>query len=248
MPKSRFIMMHRKILDDPKIGLMNDHLFRRWIEMMLAFTEHEYTHHEDIAVEDAAWFIHTSPEKLSKDIENLRSLGLMGDYVDQYGYMVPFNPQYFYGVKADTKEPEFPHGLFDELLDPIPDDERLIRTYYTLLDIDGNTFYFMERVPESYGVYFFTDEDGKIIYIGSSINLRKRIPQSFKVRNQAKRVDSIAYYTTDDEECARLLESTMINKYHPILNVEEPKSFGFGSAIDAYSLDYEEVQTWQSNG
>jgi excinuclease UvrABC nuclease subunit len=84
-----------------------------------------------------------------------------------------------------------------------------------------------KMIPESNGIYFFYNRSGKIIYIGKSINLRKRIKQhlsspagsvdSHLMRMQSE-IDQIRWRQTKSELHALLLEARLIKKYLPTYN------------------------------
>ncbi|PWH82184.1 exonuclease [Algibacter marinivivus] len=78
-------------------------------------------------------------------------------------------------------------------------------------------------LPSITGVYYIHKEDGEIIYIGKSKNIKKRINQHFTGTNakskkiQAK-VTSVTYEATGSELVALLKESEEIKKVKPIYN------------------------------
>lgn len=78
-------------------------------------------------------------------------------------------------------------------------------------------------LPCTAGVYFFYDERDELIYIGKSINIRKRVQQHFsgkdrkslKIQLFTKR---IASEVMGSELISLLYESDLIKKYQPIYN------------------------------
>ena len=82
----------------------------------------------------------------------------------------------------------------------------------------------VDQLPETYGVYYFYDADGKIIYIGKSINIRKRILSHFRNKQSRKalelrnRISDISFNETGNELIALLLESYEIKKNQPFFN------------------------------
>ncbi len=84
----------------------------------------------------------------------------------------------------------------------------------------------LERIhslPESAGVYYFYNEYGHVIYVGKSINIRKRIMQHFgkiddKTDKFIKKVADITYEETGNELVAMLLESSEIKALQPEIN------------------------------
>ncbi len=85
-----------------------------------------------------------------------------------------------------------------------------------LVDIIANT-------PSVTGVYYIHDTEGKIIYIGKSKNIKKRINQHFtgtnsKSKKIQSRVAAVTYEATGSELVALLKESEEIKRNRPPLN------------------------------
>ena len=81
----------------------------------------------------------------------------------------------------------------------------------------------LHGLPEATGVYFFYDMFGQVIYVGKSINIRKRVMQHFaKITNKAskmqQRVHDISYVITGSELAALLLENYEIKLHQPDIN------------------------------
>ena len=81
----------------------------------------------------------------------------------------------------------------------------------------------IEELPSSTGVYYIHKEDGEIIYIGKSKNIRKRINQHFtgtspKSKKIQLQVTSVSYDATGSELVALLKESEEIKRIRPIFN------------------------------
>jgi DNA polymerase III subunit epsilon len=84
----------------------------------------------------------------------------------------------------------------------------------------------MERIhnlPEEVGVYYFYNEYGQVIYVGKSINIRKRIQQHFgnidsKTDKFINKVHDITHTLTGSELIAMLLESHEIKALQPEIN------------------------------
>jgi DNA polymerase III subunit epsilon len=81
----------------------------------------------------------------------------------------------------------------------------------------------LHALPESTGVYYFYDQFGDIIYVGKSINIKKRVMQHFaKITNKAskmqQRVHDISHEITGSELAALLLENNEIKKHQPDIN------------------------------
>jgi len=81
----------------------------------------------------------------------------------------------------------------------------------------------IEELPSDTGVYYIHDENGNIIYIGKSNNIRKRITQHFTHKNSKSKkiqvlVAAVTYEKTGSELIALLKESEEIKTNKPILN------------------------------
>ncbi|MFW6020314.1 MAG: exonuclease domain-containing protein [Bacteroidales bacterium] len=80
-----------------------------------------------------------------------------------------------------------------------------------------------ELLPEKTGVYYFYDENNRIIYIGKSLNIKERVKSHFssadereqKIKAKTNRID---YKLTGSELLALLLESDEIKKHTPVFN------------------------------
>jgi DNA polymerase III subunit epsilon len=97
------------------------------------------------------------------------------------------------------------------------------------------------RLPNAAGVYYFHDENGKIIYIGKSRDIRTRVCSHFSNRQSAKaqqmceRVSDITFEETGSELIALLLESDEIKKHLPVFNRQQRKTlyqFGLTSYVN----------------
>ena len=86
-----------------------------------------------------------------------------------------------------------------------------------------------KRIPEQPGVYLMKDNEGGIIYIGKTKNLRKRVTSYFrrhdpnlgwKTSRLVDRIADIDFIITDNEIEAFLLESNLIKRYRPVFNIE----------------------------
>lgn len=77
--------------------------------------------------------------------------------------------------------------------------------------------------PTTVGVYYIHREDGKIIYIGKSKNLKKRLTQHFtndnrKSKNIQLEVATVTYEETGNDLIAQLKESEEIKRNKPMYN------------------------------
>jgi DNA polymerase-3 subunit epsilon len=87
----------------------------------------------------------------------------------------------------------------------------------------------LESVPSSTGVYYVYKEDGSLIYIGKSRNMKKRLNQHFTgTSRKSKRIQreafTITYEETGSELIALLKECQEIKVNKPILNRAQKKT------------------------
>ena len=85
------------------------------------------------------------------------------------------------------------------------------------------TLEILHALPDTCGVYYFHDKNGKIIYVGKSKNIRKRVMSHFakqteKARKLYQAVHEITYEETGSELVALLYESHEIKNLHPEIN------------------------------
>ncbi|MBP2833894.1 GIY-YIG nuclease family protein [Aquimarina sp. U1-2] len=95
--------------------------------------------------------------------------------------------------------------------------------------IDDKLIRLIEEAPTKTGVYYMHREDGTIIYIGKSRNIKKRLNQHFtnddrKSRRIQLEVTQITYETTGSELLALLKESEEIKRNTPKYNQNVRKS------------------------
>lgn len=84
----------------------------------------------------------------------------------------------------------------------------------------------LKTLPNKPGVYQHLDKQGKIIYIGKAIDLRKRVSSYFSKSHDnartymlVKRIADIKTIVTETEFDALLLENNLIKEYQPKYNV-----------------------------
>ena len=95
----------------------------------------------------------------------------------------------------------------------------------------------VESLPSKTGIYYIHREDGTIIFIGKSRNIKKRVNQHFTgITKSAKKIQNevftVTYEETGSELIALLKESQEIKINRPIYNRMSPKS-NFSWAIYA---------------
>ena len=81
----------------------------------------------------------------------------------------------------------------------------------------------IEAAPTTIGVYYMHRKNGKIIYVGKSTNIKKRLIQHFTDDNKKSKkiqleVVSVSYEGTGNNLIAQLKESQEIKKLKPIFN------------------------------
>lgn len=84
----------------------------------------------------------------------------------------------------------------------------------------------VDNLPFNPGIYMMKDENGKIIYVGKAISLRKRVRQYFQKNNKSARIEKmvslirdISYIVTENEVEALVLECNYIKENKPKFNV-----------------------------
>ena len=98
-----------------------------------------------------------------------------------------------------------------------------------------------KRLPDAPGVYIFTDDEGRVVYVGKSLSIRKRVANHFSSRStlgaMADRISSIDFFVTETEAEALIAEQQFIKRHRPLLNVKlrDDKSYPY----IAISLDEE---------
>ena len=90
-------------------------------------------------------------------------------------------------------------------------------------------------LPRTPGVYLFKDRSGGIIYIGKAKSLRQRVRSYFQASHSrdlktdflVRHARDFDYVVTDSEVEALILESSLVKKHQPRLNVrlKDDKSF-----------------------
>ncbi len=96
----------------------------------------------------------------------------------------------------------------------------------------------LHDLPETCGVYYMHNEKGDIVYVGKSINIKKRVFEHFadlteKAAKMQQSVFDITYQETGSELVALLLESEEIKRLRPIINKAQ-KAVHFPYCIISY--------------
>lgn len=95
----------------------------------------------------------------------------------------------------------------------------------------------INKLPQTSGVYFFKDKEGKVIYVGKANSLKNRVSsyfihssqQSPKISKMIKEIANVEYITTSSEIEALILESKMIKSNSPYYNTQskDDKSYPY---------------------
>jgi len=82
-----------------------------------------------------------------------------------------------------------------------------------------------EKLPEKPGVYYFYNEEKKVIYVGKAVNLKKRVASHFtgnnigsQRQNFLRDIHGISFEVCATEMMALLLECSEIKKLWPVYN------------------------------
>lgn len=91
--------------------------------------------------------------------------------------------------------------------------------------LPGNISKQIKRLPDSPGIYKYLDQDSKLIYVGKSISVKKRVSSYFKSKHLGPKTDllvskikTIEYLKVFSEFEALLLESELIRTHQPFFN------------------------------
>ncbi|UCE17182.1 MAG: GIY-YIG nuclease family protein [Gemmatimonadota bacterium] len=93
-----------------------------------------------------------------------------------------------------------------------------------------------KKIPRGTGVYLFSDQNGEIMYVGKSLNLRQRVSSYFRTdmmrveyrtREMISNIGDVDFYETDSELLALLLEDALIKDYQPRHNVRQQQYLGY---------------------
>lgn len=93
---------------------------------------------------------------------------------------------------------------------------------------------FLKTIPKLPGIYKMIDCNGKIIYVGKSLCLNKRVKSYFvksprweKVKKMVSSIHTVEYIVTDTHLDARLLECTLIKEIRPFFNSQMKHEQGY---------------------
>ncbi|MBR0570383.1 GIY-YIG nuclease family protein [Microvirga sp. STS03] len=98
----------------------------------------------------------------------------------------------------------------------------------------------VDNLPMVPGVYYFHNEAGEVIYVGKSINIKKRIIQHFNIDYKSRKsldfknnIADITYELMGNELVALLFESAEIKRMKPFYNRQQRRSV-FNTGIFVY--------------
>jgi len=99
--------------------------------------------------------------------------------------------------------------------------------------------YILDKIPESCGVYYFLDKEGRIIYIGKSVNMYNRALSHYnsdlkKSRAMLNELTNVDFVETGSELISLLMESDEIKKHKPLYNRQRKKDV-FTHNIDVFT-------------
>ena len=112
----------------------------------------------------------------------------------------------------------------------------------------------LEAVPSRTGVYYIHNEKGKLVYVGKSNNIKKRINQHFTgTTNKCKKIQTEAHAVTYDETGSELIallkESEEIKINKPIYNRAQRKSiFQFALYVEKDENGYLNLKLQKADG
>lgn len=96
-----------------------------------------------------------------------------------------------------------------------------------------------KRLPDQPGVYMFSDGGGRVVYVGKSRSIRKRVASHFSSRSTlgrlAEEIETIDFLVTGTEAEALIAEQQFIKRHRPLLNVKlrDDKSYPYiGISLD----------------
>ncbi len=157
--------------------------------------------------------------------------------------LIPFKKSYSLGnlcseLQIINERPHRAYGdaratvkLFELLLSIDPKPEEI-----PLQGLNSNLDPQMVRnLPEEAGVYYFLDEEQKVIYVGKSVNIKSRVMSHLtncttkRALEMKNKVAAINYELTGNELIALLLESHEIQRHMPRFNRAQRRTgYNFG--------------------
>ena len=112
----------------------------------------------------------------------------------------------------------------------------------------------VENIPNKVGIYYIHNQNGDVVYIGKSKNIKKRINQHFtgstsKCKKIQREVVTVSHEETGSELVALLKESEEIKKNKPIYNRAQRKTlFQYALYQEVNSNGYIELKILKADG
>lgn len=102
-----------------------------------------------------------------------------------------------------------------------------------------------KELPTLSGVYFFYDQNDNLVYIGKSINIRKRVKQHFASKDRKSLkiqtyVKKVAFEIMGSELISLLYESELIKQHKPLFNRAQRKT------LYQYGLYLENINNYKA--
>jgi DNA polymerase-3 subunit epsilon len=157
--------------------------------------------------------------------------------------LLPGHASYSLGNLCDSLDIQITsrHRASGDALATVKLFERLLSVDPTLSQIPTDGLHpsldrsIFSRLPLSAGVYYFHNENGKLLYIGKSKNIHARVLSHFQNSTTSKAIEmrsntaSISFEETGSELIALLLESNEIKKHKPLHNrLQRRTSYKYG--------------------
>ena len=91
------------------------------------------------------------------------------------------------------------------------------------------------EIPDAPGAYMFKDSQGRVVYAGKALSLRKRVSNYFardlpeRTRAMVEAAETVEWIVTDSEVAALMLEFSLIQRHRPRFNIRlrDDKSFPY---------------------
>ena len=91
------------------------------------------------------------------------------------------------------------------------------------------------EIPDAPGAYMFKDAQGRVVYAGKALSLRKRLSNYFardlpeRTRAMVEAAETVEWIVTDTEVAALMLEFSLIQRHRPRFNIRlrDDKSFPY---------------------
>jgi len=168
---------------------------------------------------------HYSEDDFIKDLSEIVDPNINADltkgmlYISyvSYIYLNNLSEHYIFDLKQNPKIIE--KKYFFKWLNKNKPENYIYPKYYISLKINSKFLSEIKKLKNLSGVYSFWLNNGTLLYIGMSSNLKERILTSFRTRfNKYTKDISLRYISTKSLSNAAVLEVYLICKYKPILN------------------------------